>query len=78
MRVLRRASVFTRKPKPISSACGRYLRAVLKRTNVFQEVVAIIQEHLAGDASVEESGMLVHRYTDEPVPGVVRWSDADT
>jgi phage terminase large subunit-like protein len=24
------------------------------------------------------TGPLVHRYTDEPVPGVVRWSDADT
>lgn len=31
----------------------------------FQEVVAIIQEHMAGDATVEESGMLVHRVTGE-------------
>jgi hypothetical protein len=36
---------------------------VPKRTNVFQEVVAILQEHMAGDATVEESGMLVHRDT---------------
>lgn len=34
-----------------------------KRTNVFQEVVAILQAHMAGDATVEESGMLVHRDT---------------
>jgi hypothetical protein len=34
-----------------------------RRTNVFQEVVAIIQQHMAGDATVEESGMLKHRAT---------------
>lgn len=34
-----------------------------KRTNVFQEVVAILQEHMAGDATVEESCWLVHRDT---------------
>ena len=34
-----------------------------KRTNVFQEVVAILQQHLAGNATVEESGYLVHRDT---------------
>lgn len=37
--------------------------AVPKRTNIFQQVVAIIYEHMAGDAAVEESGMLPHRVT---------------
>jgi hypothetical protein len=36
---------------------------VPKRTNVFQEVVAIIHEHMAGEAYVEESGLLPHRVT---------------
>lgn len=34
-----------------------------KRSNLFQEVVAIIHRHMAGDASVEESAMLVDRRT---------------
>lgn len=34
-----------------------------RRTNVFQEVVAIIHRHMAGDASVEESGMLQNAVT---------------
>ncbi|HYB24457.1 MAG TPA: hypothetical protein VED41_11710 [Solirubrobacteraceae bacterium] len=36
---------------------------VPKRTNLFQEVVAIIHEHMAGEADVEESGFLPHRVT---------------
>lgn len=36
---------------------------VPKRTNVFQEVVAIIHEHMAGEANVEESALLPHRVT---------------
>jgi hypothetical protein len=36
---------------------------VPKRTNVFQEVIAILQQHVAGDATVEECGYLVHRDT---------------
>ena len=36
-----------------------------KRTNVFQEVVAIIHEHMAGDAVVQESAMLPDRMTGE-------------
>jgi hypothetical protein len=36
---------------------------VPKRTNTFQRVVAIIHEHLAGDATVEESAMLVNEVT---------------
>jgi hypothetical protein len=42
------------------------LRVVPKRTNVFQEVVAIIQDHMAGDATVEESALLTHSVTGEP------------
>ena len=34
-----------------------------KRTNIFQEVVAIIHEHMAGDAVVQESAELPHRVT---------------
>jgi hypothetical protein len=34
-----------------------------RRTNVFQEVVAIIHEHMAVGATVEESAMLVNRAT---------------
>jgi hypothetical protein len=51
---------------------------VPKRTNVFQEVVAIIHEHMAGDAVVEESGMLKHRVTgeDREVDVVIRASVA--
>ena len=36
-----------------------------KRTNLFQEVVAIIHAHMAGDAEVEESAMLRNRLTGE-------------
>ncbi len=36
-----------------------------KRTNLFQEVVAIIHEHMAGAATIEESAMLVNRLTGE-------------
>jgi hypothetical protein len=36
-----------------------------RRTNLFQNVVAIIQRHMADDAVVEESAMLVDRVTDE-------------
>ena len=34
-----------------------------KRTNLFQDVVAIIQRHLAGDADVEESAELTDALT---------------
>ena len=34
-----------------------------QRTNVFQEVVAIIHQHMAGDAVVEESSFLPHQVT---------------
>lgn len=33
------------------------------RTNLFQDVVSIIHEHLAGDAKIERSAMLVNRLT---------------
>ena len=36
------------------------MRNVPKRTNLFQEVVAIIHAHMAGDAMVEESSYLPH------------------
>ncbi len=36
------------------------------RTNTFQDVVAIIYEHLAGEASKTESAMLANRLTGEP------------
>ena len=36
-----------------------------KRTNLFQDVVSIIHEHLAGDAKIERSAMLRNRLTDE-------------
>lgn len=36
-----------------------------KRTNLFQDVVSIIHEHLAGDAEIERSGMLRNRLTGE-------------
>jgi len=35
-----------------------------RRSNLFQEVIAIIQRHTAGDARVEESAMLRNRLTD--------------
>jgi hypothetical protein len=38
---------------------------VPKRTNLFQDVVGIIYEHLAGDAVKEESAMLVNSRTGE-------------
>jgi hypothetical protein len=38
---------------------------VPKRSNLFQDVVAIIYEHLAGDASKQESAMLPNRLTGE-------------
>ena len=37
--------------------------AVPQRTNVFQVVVAVIHQHMAGDAVVEESSFLPHRVT---------------
>lgn len=36
-----------------------------KRTNLFQQVVTIIQQHMARDATVEPSGWLVNRLTGE-------------
>jgi hypothetical protein len=38
---------------------------VPKRSNVFQDVVAIIHRHMAGNATVEESAMLTDRRTGE-------------
>jgi hypothetical protein len=38
---------------------------VPKRTNLFQDVVSVIYEHLAGKAVKEESAMLVNRLTGE-------------
>jgi len=38
---------------------------VPKRSNLFQDVVASVQHHIAGDAVVEESAMLPHRLTGE-------------
>jgi len=35
------------------------------RTNLFQEVVASVHRHMAGEAVVEESAMLTHRLTGE-------------
>jgi hypothetical protein len=35
-----------------------YRRAVPRRTNTFQDVVAIVQRHMAGTAAVEESAMV--------------------
>jgi len=42
---------------------GPTLARVPKRTNLFQDVVAIVYEHLAGAAVKEESAMLVNRLT---------------
>ncbi|MCA1677902.1 MAG: hypothetical protein LC808_37305 [Actinobacteria bacterium] len=36
-----------------------------KRTNLFQDVVAIIQRHMAGHAEVEDSALLKHRQSGE-------------
>jgi hypothetical protein len=41
----------------------KHSRTVPRRSNVFQEVVAIIHRHVAGDAEVEESAMLLDRLT---------------
>ncbi len=45
-----------------------------KRSNLFQEVVALVHKHMAGDATVVESAMLRHRLTgeDREVDVVVR------
>jgi len=37
-----------------------------KRTNTFQQVVAILHEHLSGSPEAEESAMLIHRVTGNP------------
>jgi predicted Mrr-cat superfamily restriction endonuclease len=42
-----------------------YAGRVPRRTNLFQDVVAVIHEHLAGDAVMEESAMLTNRLTGE-------------
>jgi hypothetical protein len=39
------------------------LEVVPKRTNLFQQVVSVIYEHLADGASIEESAMLPNRLT---------------
>ncbi len=36
-----------------------------RRSNLFQQVVTIIHQHMAGEATVEESAMLPHRVTGE-------------
>lgn len=43
-----------------------------KRTNLFQEVVEIIHEHMAGDATVEPSAMLRNKRTGYEVDVVLR------
>ncbi|MGH9194160.1 MAG: restriction endonuclease, partial [Acidimicrobiia bacterium] len=43
----------------------RHAGAMPKRTNLFQQVVALIHTHMARGASVEESAMLVNRVTGE-------------
>jgi hypothetical protein len=51
-------------PKPSGTTSATVLGlAMPRRTNVFQEVVAIIHEHMAEGATVEESAMLVNRAT---------------
>jgi hypothetical protein len=49
-----------------------------RRTNVFQEVVAIIHSHMAEGATVQESAMLVNRVTKRKreVDGVIRTNAA--
>jgi hypothetical protein len=39
--------------------------AIPRRTNLFQDTIAAVHEHLAGDATVEESAMLRQRTTGE-------------
>jgi hypothetical protein len=53
---------------------------VPKRTNLFQEVVAVIYEHLAGDAVKEESAYLINRLTgnEREVDVVLRYTTAGT
>jgi hypothetical protein len=53
---------------------------VPKRTNLFQEVVAVIYEHLAGDAVKEESAYLINRLTgnEREVDVVLRYATAGT
>lgn len=50
-----------------------------KRTNVFQEVVAIVHRHMADDATVQESEMLVDRVSgqEREVDAVIRGSTAN-
>jgi hypothetical protein len=49
--------------EPRPKSCGDTVCDVPQRTNVFQEIVTIVHEHLAGDARVERSGYLRHRVT---------------
>jgi hypothetical protein len=50
-----------------------------RRSNLFQDVVAILQRHVVGDASVEESALLPNRLTGElrEVDVVIRTSAGD-
>jgi hypothetical protein len=54
-----------RRAQRVPSPAGRTLPCVPQRTNLFQEVVAIVYENLAGDASKEECAMLPNRLTGE-------------
>ena len=40
-----------------------YIGGVPKRTNFFQDIVALVHRHLAPEATIEESAMLVDRHT---------------
>jgi hypothetical protein len=39
---------------------------VPQRSNLFQETIAMIHQHLAGDATIQESELLVQRTTGAP------------
>jgi hypothetical protein len=43
--------------------CGA---VVPRRSNLFQDTIAVVYADLAGDATIEESAMLLHRTTGEP------------
>jgi hypothetical protein len=58
------AAAFGSPPGPFDTRA--YHGGVPKRTNLFQEVVEILHRHMAGDATVEASAMLVSRSTGAP------------
>jgi hypothetical protein len=51
------------RPAEVNERLPGYGFCMPRRTNIFQEIVAIIHEHMAGDARVEESAMLINRAT---------------